>query len=136
MYVHEDIHPHPLRGDKAMLLRLIVSVRADEFEALLRESRSQLLLHILLRGPTGLVGRKPQITAGNEQYFIFCRLGYLIAPHCHLHLLLATDWRYAKEKYTPRRRRLLRLEPRKSTSPETRLFRAFFKSLLCVRARF
>ena len=122
MNVHENIHPHPLRRDKAMLLRLVVSMGADEFEALLSESRSQLLFHVPLRGPTLLVRRKPQIAAGNEQCFIFCRLGYLIAPHCHLHLLLATHRCSATEKYTPLPRTPARLEPLKSTSPRTGLF--------------
>jgi hypothetical protein len=101
MDLHEHIHSHALRRDEAMLFLLVVGVSANKFEALLRKGRGQFLFHVSLRGPTLLVGRKPQIAAGNEQHFICRRLCHFTFPHCHLVLLLAADTPSAAVKYTP-----------------------------------
>ena len=62
----EDLDAFPLAGDEAVLLFRIVRMRPFDDAALGFESSGQSLLHGFLRGPAGLIGRKTQITAGDE----------------------------------------------------------------------
>ena len=83
MDLHEDVHPHALRRDEAVLFRLVIGMGAEQLEALPGEGSGQLLFHLPLRGPALPVGAKPQIAAGDEQYFICRRFYRFIAPHRH-----------------------------------------------------
>src|SRR5580698_5493846 len=66
MYLHEDIHPGPLRGNEAVLEGGVIGVSANQLDSLLRKGRGQLLFHVALRRPADLVGREAQVSAGNE----------------------------------------------------------------------
>ncbi len=82
MNLHEDVHPHALRGDEAVLFFFAISMGADQLEALLREGRGQLLFHVTLRGPTHLVGTLAQVAAGDQKHFIRGGFWYFEVPHC------------------------------------------------------
>ena len=66
MDLHENVHALALRGNESVLFRLVIRVGAHQLEALLRERGRELPFHVTLRRPALLVGRLPQIAAGNQ----------------------------------------------------------------------
>ena len=70
----EDLHPFLLRADEAVLLVRLVGMRPHQFVAGLGHGARQLGLHLLLGRPALLIGRQPQVAAGDQQDLLLLTL--------------------------------------------------------------
>lgn len=64
--ISEDIHAHPLAGNEAVPAAGIDGKGASHGNACVLETLGQLALQILLGSPADLIGRKSQVTAGDQ----------------------------------------------------------------------
>ncbi len=83
----ENLHPFLLGSDKAMPFGSFHRMSTSEAKSAVRHGFSQRVFHLLLCGPTVLIGRQSQIAIGHQQDFIlggfryFGQLGNLIFRH-------------------------------------------------------
>ena len=64
--IAEDVHPLLLRLDEAVLLIVLVRMRADQLVAARVDGGSELFFHRLLRGPADAIGAEAQVAVGDE----------------------------------------------------------------------
>ena len=77
----EDGHAFALAGDEAVAGAGLLVVGADDLVAGLGDGSAERLLHFLLGRPALLVGREPQVAAGDEIDFLTVHRWRMLVCH-------------------------------------------------------